>query len=91
METNGVRYMSLIQWMSDKEEVWQEIVKKHDLRPLPLSQVASWAFADFIFAWDYDVFSSTTKIRTAGFHEMLDSQEMMLSQLKELQDAKILP
>lgn len=91
MEADGVRYMSLIQWMDDKEDVWNEIVKKHDLRPLQLSQVASWAFADFALGFDYDVFSSTTKIRKAGFHEMLDTEEVILSQLQELRDARIIP
>lgn len=91
METSGVRYMSLIQWMGDKGDVWDEIVKKHDLRPLKLTQVASWAFVDFILGLDFDVFSSTTKIRKAGFHEMLDTGEMVLSQLKELQAARIIP
>lgn len=91
METNGVRHMSLIQWMSDKGDVWKEIVAKHGLQPLPLEQVASWAFVDFILGLDYDVFSSTTKIRKAGFHEMLDTQDMILSQLRELQAARIIP
>lgn len=91
MEPGRVRHMSLIQWMGDKADVWSEIVEKHGLRPLPLNQVASWAFADFVFGWDYDVISSTTKIRKAGFHDMIDTEEMILDQLKEFQGRKILP
>lgn len=91
MEAGGVRHMSLIQWMTDKGPVWDEIVRKHDLQPLALGQVASWAFVDFVFGCDYDVFSSTTKIRKAGFHEVLDTAEMVLTQLKELQERRILP
>src|SRR5690606_7384963 len=91
METGRVRHMSLIQWMGDKEDVWAEIVQKHDLQPLPLKQVASWAFADFVLGFDYDVFSSTTKLRRAGFHEMVDTEEMVIYQLKELQERRVLP
>ncbi|MBS7697199.1 SDR family oxidoreductase [Chelatococcus sp. YT9] len=91
MQVGRVRHMSLIQWMADKGEVWNDIVRKNGLRPLALDQVASWAFADFVFGWDYDVISSTTKIRKAGFHEVLDTGEMILAQLGDFQRRGILP
>lgn len=91
MEVGRVRHMSLIQWMSDKSGVWDDIVRKNDLQPLPLDRIASWAFADFVFGWDYDVISSTTRIRKAGFHSILDTQDMILTQLKDFQDRRIIP
>ena len=86
-----VRHFSLVKWMADKAPVWDEIVKVNGLRPLALDQVASWGFADFLLSWDYDVISSMTKLRQAGFHRIVDTEEMVLDQLAQYRQEKILP
>jgi len=91
MQPGVVRSMPLVQWMADKGPVWDAIVKEHGLKPLPIDKVASWGFADFTLNYDYDVISSMTKIRQAGFHGIVDSEDMMVAQLSELRDKKILP
>jgi len=85
------RHFALVQWMVDKGPVWDEIVRNHGLRPLSIEQVASWGFADFLLSWDFDVISSTTKIRQAGFHRTVDTESMILSQLNEYRRLKVLP
>ena len=77
--------------MADKAKVWDRIVVDHGLLPLPLNQVAAWDYTDFLLAWEYDVISSTTKARKAGFHEIVDTEEMMLAQLREYRSRKVLP
>lgn len=91
MKAGVVRYFPLVQWMADKAPVWEEIVRKHDLRPVALDAVASWGFADFLFGCDFDVLSSMTAIRKAGFHRIVDTEEMMLEQLAHYRQERILP
>jgi hypothetical protein len=59
--------------------------------PLALNQVASWGFADFLLSWDYDVISSMTKLRQAGFHRIVDTEDMVLDQLEQYRREKVLP
>ncbi len=85
------RPLQLAQLMSDKETVWQRIVAKHGLKPQPLEAVANWPFADFQFSQDYDVITGTTKLRRAGFNNIVDTEEMFLAHLARYRAAKILP
>lgn len=91
MKPGRVRHFSLVQWMADKGPVWDEIVATHGLKPQKIEQVASWGFADFLLSWDFDVISSTTKIRQAGFHRTVDTETMILAQLGEYRRLKLLP
>lgn len=91
LKMGRVRHFSLVRWMADKAPLWDEIVKQNGLQPLPVDRVASWGFADFLLGWDYDVISSMTKLRKAGFHRTVDTEEMILEQLTEYRRRKILP
>ena len=84
------RHMSMPQWMADKEPVWEAIRARHGLR-LPLAEVASWPFADFFMGMDYDVLSSMTAARAAGFTGFVDSWEMFAAQIEGYRTARILP
>lgn len=86
-----IRHMPLVKWMADKGPVWDEIVRLHGLAPHPLDRLASWAYADFVLARDFDVISSMTKIRLAGFHRTVDTEEMMLEHLATYRADRILP
>lgn len=83
--------ISLQSWMSDKGPVWDEIVRKHNLRPYRLEQLAAWAFGDFIFGCDYDVISDTTKLRQHGFHRVEESEAMFLCLLRQFRETRIIP
>ncbi|OJY39578.1 MAG: hypothetical protein BGP06_21670 [Rhizobiales bacterium 65-9] len=91
LKPGRVRHFSLVKWMADKGPVWDEIVRSRGLRPHPIDRVASWGFADFLLSWDYDVISSMTKIRQAGFHRIVDTEDMILAQLAEHRRLRILP
>lgn len=83
--------MSLATIMDDKAELWDTMVAKHDLRPIPYSDVSSWGFGDFVFAWDYDVLSDSSKARRAGFHEYVDTEGMFMSIFQDLRNQRIIP
>ncbi|MBV8836373.1 MAG: SDR family oxidoreductase [Alphaproteobacteria bacterium] len=86
-----VRPFRMSAWVHDKAPVWQEIVRRHGLARTRLDEVADWAFADFHWAQGYDVFSSSAKLRAAGFDESIDSEAMFLDHLDRYRKARILP
>lgn len=66
--------------MADKADLWMRIVERHGLRDHPLHAVAgaSWPFADSIFGYHgiaNSALLSTIKIRRAGFHDCIDTEE----------------
>jgi hypothetical protein len=77
--------------MSDKEPVWERIVAKHGLKSQKLRDVAVWGYADSQLAQDYDVITSTTRLRQAGYHHVVDTEEMFVAQLSLYRQAKIFP
>lgn len=83
--------MSLNVVMADKEKLWEKMVSKHGLAPTPYSDVSAWGFGDFVFGWDYDFFADGTKLRRAGFHEYIDTEEMFLRVFDDLKARKIIP
>lgn len=83
--------MPLSVQMADKRDVWDRIVKKHQLRPTPYDEIASWPFVDVLLGVEFDMVQSTVKIRQAGFHECLDTHAGVVNQLSRLREAKLLP
>ncbi|WP_332665149.1 SDR family oxidoreductase [Aeromicrobium sp.] len=83
--------MSMDDVMSDKSAVWDAIVAKHALEPTPYSDVSSWAFGDFVFAWDYDVIADGSKARRLGFHRHVDTRQMFLDIFTDLRRRNIIP
>jgi nucleoside-diphosphate-sugar epimerase len=63
-------------YMQDKSTLWDRMIHKYKLQPIPYSEVASWTFGDFIFNSGFDNISSTIKARRAGFHDCIDTEEM---------------
>ncbi|GAA3894515.1 MULTISPECIES: SDR family oxidoreductase [Gibbsiella] len=83
--------LPLAEYMADKGPLWQALVEKHNLLPVPYEQLAAWEFGDFIFRCDWDVIASTTKIRQAGFHDVVDSTEMFIRLFEEFRARKVIP
>jgi len=83
--------MDLTEVMADKEELWNSMVERHGLVATPYSDVSSWAFGDFVFAWDYDVIADASKSRRAGFHEYVDTRAMFLRIFGDLREQRLIP
>lgn len=83
--------MSLAEVMADKEPLWNSIVSEHELKPTPYRDVSSWAFGDFVFSWDYDVISDSSKARRMGFHRFVDSEAMFAGIVTDLRRQRIIP
>ena len=85
------RHMKLATWMVDKGPVWDRIVARHGLKPRSLESLASWEFADFVFAKEWDLLTDTGRLRRAGFNACVDTIAMLLDQLNQYREARLLP
>lgn len=83
--------MSLSEQMADKAPVWQKIVEKYGLRETPWADIAVWPFLDVVLNISFDMLQSTIKIRQAGFHDCIDSQESLRLQIARLRAARVVP
>jgi nucleoside-diphosphate-sugar epimerase len=91
MEIAPPLQMPLQTVMADKEVLWQTIQEKYNLSKHSYHDLSSWAFSDFVFAWDYDFFSDATKARQAGFHEYVDTEMMFYQLFDQLREKRIIP
>jgi nucleoside-diphosphate-sugar epimerase len=79
-------------YMADKKPVWEALVRKHSLQPIPYEQVSSWPFADAILRlMEYDNITSTIKARRAGFHDCIDTEDMFESFFASLRKDRVIP
>ena len=77
--------------MADKEPLWNEMTQRHGLEPHAYSDVSSWAFGDFVFSWDYDMFADGSKARRHGFHHYVDTTSMFIDTFADLRRRRIIP
>jgi nucleoside-diphosphate-sugar epimerase len=92
--------LKLATFLPERAGLWDAIVAKHALRPIPLSQMLgeSHHYADFCFAWGAEALGapppaivSTIKARRFGFHDCIDTHDMFRHWFRVLIDRKILP
>ena len=83
--------ISLVGHMADKAPLWDAMVRKHGLKPHRYEDVVAWPFGDYVFGCDWDVMTSTTKARQHGFHDVVDSEEMLVRLLRQFRSEKIVP
>ncbi len=90
--------MHLAQYLMDRVEIWEQIVKREGLRPIPLPEFLgqSHHYADMLMRRDahsigYPTLLSTIKIREAGFSRCRDSLESLRLWISELQRRRLIP
>jgi nucleoside-diphosphate-sugar epimerase len=95
MEMAPPHPFSLARVMPQNEPVWDRIVAKYRLQPYKYKEIVpSWQFADFLLGYGQRPnphHMSTIKIRKAGFHDCIDSEQMFVELIGELQSRRILP
>lgn len=64
--------------------------RRHGLRA-NYDEVSSWAFGDFVFSWDYDMFADTSKSRRFGFHQYVDTFAMCEQAFATMRRDRIIP
>ena len=96
MEMSEPEQIRLRELMPSKAELWAQIAEAQGLRPIPYDALvgASWQFADFNFAAGKTpgpVVVSTLKARRHGFHDFIDTEDMLVELLELYQQERILP
>jgi nucleoside-diphosphate-sugar epimerase len=91
MDQAPLQTLRLVDAMADKGPVWDEIVRKHGLKPYKFQEIASWKFGDMQLHQHWDSISETTKIRRFGFHEVVDDEEMFVRLFDRLRDMRMIP
>ncbi|MEZ5658698.1 MAG: SDR family oxidoreductase [Burkholderiaceae bacterium] len=83
--------ISLTEQMADKQALWSRLQQTHGLQSYAYQELVAWPFADYVFGTTWDVISNLTKIRQAGFHEVVDTEQMFVDQLTRFRREKIVP
>ena len=83
--------IKLTEFMADKAPLWNVMRERHGLKGYRYEDLAAWPFGDYVFGTDWDVMTSTIKLRKAGFHDCDDSEEMITRMLREFRQRKIVP
>lgn len=83
--------LPLATYMADKGPLWESMVVKYGLQPIPYDTLVSWAFGDFIFNSGFDNISSTIKARRAGFHACIDTEDMFDGMFRQLRADRVIP
>jgi nucleoside-diphosphate-sugar epimerase len=91
MRPGPVKTVNLAQFMADKAPVWQRIVARHGVRPVPFSETALWSYGDFVFTPGYDIMSDTIKLRQTGYTRCMDTEQMFVELFDRLRAAHVVP
>ncbi len=91
IEPGPVRTLDLAVFMAEKAAVWEDIRATHGSRDYRLGDLTNGAWANWLYGTDYDIVSSTSKLRQAGWHRMVDSEAMYPRLLQGLRDQRIIP
>jgi hypothetical protein len=91
MEAGPVRPQRLGETMPAKKHVWMRIARERGLVATSFEQLVLWPYGDFVFQPDWDIFSSTLKLRAFGFHEVLDTERMFLEIFDLYRREKVIP
>jgi len=83
--------ISLVDHMADKAPLWEQMVQRHGLKPYRFEDIVAWPFGDYVFGCDWDVMTSTTKVRQHGFHDVVDSEQMFVRLLRQFRTERIVP
>jgi len=83
--------MRLADDVARKEAAWETLVKRHDLVSVPLSARVLWPYADYLFAPEWDIISSTEKARAYGFAERVESAKMFEGLFDSFRRDRIIP
>lgn len=76
-------------FMRDKRPLWAELKRQHGL-VLDLDEIQNWD-QGYVLGASTEIHSSTIRIRQAGFHDCLDSDDRLIELLEEMRARKYIP
>jgi len=91
MPVGPLRETELRKVMKDQVPSWASLVTLHKLRKVPLSELVIWPYLERIFSSRHDQMADLTKLRKFGFHDIVDTEEMLLQFFRIYRRARIIP
>jgi nucleoside-diphosphate-sugar epimerase len=91
MEVAAPKTMPLADVMPEQGALWSRIGDRAGLRPVQIERIVNWGWVDYMLRMEHDVVLETGKIRRAGFHECIETDEVFVERLRELQEQRVLP
>lgn len=83
--------VSLVEIMSDKGSVWDEIVRLNFLCPTRMQDLADWWFLDFLLKVPFNILASTEKCRDHGFCITKDTATSLGYWIDKMKDRRLVP
>jgi nucleoside-diphosphate-sugar epimerase len=81
----------LVEQMADVEPVWDAIVERRGLRPIPVATLASWWHSDADLGRTIETFTDMSKSRRLGFLDHQDTSRSFLDLFDRLRGERIIP
>ncbi|KAJ0084349.1 hypothetical protein Patl1_31118 [Pistacia atlantica] len=77
--------------MSDKQQVWKEIVEKKGLIETEMEDLANWAFLDILFRCPVKMLGTRDKADRFGFKLKYNTLDSILYWIDSMRDEKLVP
>ena len=81
----------LVEQMQDVAPVWADIVRRFNLRPLPVETLASWWHTDADLGRPIETFTDMSKSRRLGFVEYQETPRSFHDLFQRLRAERIIP
>lgn len=91
MQAGEPKTLPLAEMMPHQQALWDRIAQRHGLRELDLGRIVDWSWMDYMLRQGHDIVLATGKIRRAGFHDCVETEDVLSARLRELQDNRVLP
>ena len=85
------KMVPLADMMPEQQGLWDRMAKRRGLREISLAKIVNWSWVDYMLRMSHDVVLETGKIRRAGFHDCIPTDEVFVQRLRELQARSVIP
>ncbi len=83
--------VDMVEFMKDKEPVWEDIVQKYDLKHYKLSEIATWWLLNLSLRRKVSCPTDMTKSREMGFLRYENTEKAYFRLFDNLREKKIIP
>ena len=91
MQAAEPKTVPLADLMPHQQPVWDRIARRHGLRSIDIGRIVNWSWMDYMLRQGHDIVLATGKIRRAGFHDCIETDEVFVQRLRELRQHEVLP
>lgn len=92
----GPQNYSPTRYFEREAPTWQAMIKKYGLKDFPYERLPKWCLGEYTepngrLAAEHDIFADTTRLRQAGFTEVIDNTDMFLNIFTNMRANRVVP